>query len=680
MNSDSDSSFDGSVDQIVTRGRKSSLTPAKKRWQHVESKVDCHLKPRRTSHSSQQNYRLSKRKGLMLNGDDDGGSSDDCDDDDDNDILQLSGGHGEGQQLSVTVARNQSQKDNRSPSGATKPSPLKNIKPRKHRMHELENPWIVPSSRLTGRDPLNFDLSSIFEMLWEKATPASADTFQSCPGIQLADTITYTSAQYSQPQWYFTSQQDGRLYKKNAVNVTPDNIYRVFTKKKLGTTVRRFMDHSRTPVTLQTRTPIVAYGVFEHVVHGTKFVTTEYFDARSLRTFVEKHAKEVRCGFIQKYLHSGGAYSTCLRVQWTPHGTMIEQIKNRNEMSDESVPLKDRMTVEWGDPNTIIVAVISPVICAQIDKLCQAIVRHIHYATLSYHQVREMSLVMKTDCHNRIWLLWFHSLNTTTQLASPERPLRHIAWKVSLRAPMAPKRKQKMPESPGSVRGGSGGDDRSVDNNDSRNVIQEPGGQEDNNQEKSSSLPLDATQPLHLNMRLNSAAARRKKKLETFSFFSPSVLDNKMSNVLACPSCGKLFDIASAVRVCYLVGILEHEQIEEIEEKGMDHARNDEAPGSRNTGGVIPIPPIIKLLEPYLGPIRYRKSRDNPNFLSKVFKVCTGCASRYGTTAKENGINLLGETIRRPMRSRRINRPATIHGAWNDSSDMQLLDFLDEIR
>ena len=493
---------------------------------------------------------------------------------------------------------------------------LRNIRPAKHRADETENPWIVPSNR-SSKDPLNLDMTSMFEMLWEKSTPASGETFQSCPGVLLADTVCFKNEQYSQPQWYFTSQQDGRIYKKNSVNVTPDNIHRIFTKKKLGTTVKRFMDKGKSPTT-ETRTNIVAYGVFEHVVMGEKYVSTEFFDSKSLRYFLEKHTKEARSGFIQKFLHSGGVYNTVLKVQWNPHSTMVEQIKNRNKIDDENISLKERMTVDFGNTNTFVAAVISPVLCAQIEKLCKSIVKHIQNSTLSYHRVREMSLLMKLDCHNRLWLQWFHSLTTTTMFANPERLLRSIAWKANFQQP----KKHPNTKEPTTQK-------------DSTILLDDFNeGEYENTDANHTSISTQNSKTIMMN----------KKRLETYHFFSPGQIDNKISTHLACPSCGKLFETSTAVNVSYHIGILDFEQMGVEDSDDIDLSKFDH----------IVVPPIIKLLEPSLGPIRYKRYRNNPKFLTKVYKVCDGCSTHYSVTARNNGLDLLGERVTR-TRSTKAN-------------------------
>jgi hypothetical protein len=156
---------------------------------------------------------------------------------------------------------------------------LRNIKPAKRRSKEVDNPWVVPTSK-QHREPLSIDMASLFELLWEKATPAAHGGFQSCPGIYIPDTVCFRSEAYSQPQWFFTSAQDGRIYKKNSVNVTADNIQRVFSKK-FKSQVKRFMELNKNPPP-PVKTSIVAYGVFEHNFVGETYYTTEFFDIKSL--------------------------------------------------------------------------------------------------------------------------------------------------------------------------------------------------------------------------------------------------------------------------------------------------------------------------------------------------------------------------------------------------------------
>lgn len=41
------------------------------------------------------------------------------------------------------------------------------------------------------------------------------------------------------------------------------------------------------------------------------------------------------------------------------------------------------------------------------------------------------------------------------------------------------------------------------------------------------------------------------------------------------------------------------------------------------------IPPVLRRVDPLLGPCRYNNLKDNPIWLYKLFKVCEPCAQEY---------------------------------------------------
>lgn len=144
---------------------------------------------------------------------------------------------------------------------------------------DLENnKWVVFPSNISKleKEVLPCSICTAFELLWEKQQQGN-----SCPGIIIPDTICYQGN--DAPTWYFTSQQDGKILKKNSYNVTKEAIYQAFTKQADAQT-RQQQPISETAKMLEQRSEqVIAYMIIEKTQANTmKEVQIEYFNKNSL--------------------------------------------------------------------------------------------------------------------------------------------------------------------------------------------------------------------------------------------------------------------------------------------------------------------------------------------------------------------------------------------------------------
>ncbi|KAL0479425.1 hypothetical protein AKO1_007690 [Acrasis kona] len=243
---------------------------------------------------------------------------------------------------------------------------------------------------------------------------------------------------------------------------------------------------------------------------------------------------------------------------------------------------------------------------SQIQRVCEAIVKHVKNVTLGHHVVSRMSFYMKTDIEGHLWFLWFTSLRTTTTDLPGEGSIyKWINFNVGLKN-VASKYK--------------------------------------NTKGKTVAPPSPREKGI------------KTEETHEYYYYSPSFIDNKLSKNLACPSCHSIFERSTFVNVSYLVTILKFESDYGIDPR-VYHEDQDLIR--------VRIPPLLQSLESSIGPVRYRKMRHNDIFLSKTFKVCENCANTLSTVAKRHDLDLLGKSTVVPKPpapvgvSSRINELAT---------------------
>jgi hypothetical protein len=179
-----------------------------------------------------------------------------------------------------------------------------------------ENRWLIPSAlNKSSHESVNLTINSLFELLWERDPTTNASAY----GILFPDTISFHRETNSNPQWYFTSIKDSKMYKKNSYNVTTENIYQALLKKRRKKNKRYMMPASNSEPDCKDL-DVVAFAVFEVGSAGNKrYVRTEFLNEKGLRKLNSDPAnfqddllfngktKEQEC-FIQRFIPPRGEH------------------------------------------------------------------------------------------------------------------------------------------------------------------------------------------------------------------------------------------------------------------------------------------------------------------------------------------------------------------------------------
>lgn len=171
------------------------------------------------------------------------------------------------------------------------------------------NKWIVfpnniqrSSSKIT-RETLNIGVGHLFELLWEKSS-------QGCQGVFLPDTIVFH--EHKNPVWYFTSVKTGKIMKKNSFNVTKENIFESFMKKRKR---KHYIPGVDRGDKLIKKCDVVAYTIVEQsLLGGKKSIQTTFYDEEGLEKFLfNSKRKDIKNGFLQKFIPPPDDYN-CMIV------------------------------------------------------------------------------------------------------------------------------------------------------------------------------------------------------------------------------------------------------------------------------------------------------------------------------------------------------------------------------
>lgn len=143
-----------------------------------------------------------------------------------------------------------------------------------------ENRWLVPCSvNKATHESISLTINSLFELLWDKDHTTNSSVY----GLMFPDTISFHRETNSNPQWYFTSISDGKIYKKNSYNVTTENIYQAMLKKRRKKNKRYMMAAGNSEQDCKD-VDVVAFAVFEvGTTTSKRYVRTEFLNEKGLR-------------------------------------------------------------------------------------------------------------------------------------------------------------------------------------------------------------------------------------------------------------------------------------------------------------------------------------------------------------------------------------------------------------
>ncbi|KAL9642729.1 hypothetical protein ABK040_009807 [Willaertia magna] len=353
------------------------------------------------------------------------------------------------------------------------------------------NKWKVPITS-ESKETISLDMGGIFDLLWEK----ECGTRQSL-AIQIPDTICFRDESIK-TDWFFTSQKDGKFYKKNTGNVTKEKIFEALTKQRKKKN-RSPINENKTPHSNSSKCDIVAYACFEQMKHGKKTVEYKYMDREELYNFIFNmmNKKDMKAGFLQKFVIPKGRNNHLIKVHWTNNVTLIEVGMNKFDLYDNSVNIQDRCTVVEGDKRFVQGQSLTPTFTNQIQRVCTNIIRHIYRAT-DCQIVREIVFLMKIDESSKLWFINCLKCRTVVESQTLEQ-FKWINYRIYFDIERSHQKEAKEKEV-------------------------------------------------------------KEKKKEVYKIFSPSGIDNVVADLYCCPHCGTTFKPEEAFNISYIIAIYHFEQ------------------------------------------------------------------------------------------------------------------------
>eukprot|EP00163_Fabomonas_tropica_P004094 TRINITY_DN13627_c0_g1_i1.p1 TRINITY_DN13627_c0_g1~~TRINITY_DN13627_c0_g1_i1.p1 ORF type:complete len:788 (+),score=186.29 TRINITY_DN13627_c0_g1_i1:361-2724(+) len=205
------------------------------------------------------------------------------------------------------------------------------------------------------------------------------------PSVRIPDTVIIGEGGRI-TNWYFTSV-DGRIKRKNRVNLLVDNVYKAFTKKKNARDVVAQYTHNS----------------FNEKMYPTS--TIDYFNSEELYNFL--HKKDKGEGVLQKFIPPKGSSNCVLKATWTPRLFMLEQRVNVNRMNDYKIDnLEKCVTYEGSEAHSTANARVSATTNANLQAQCNIIAKHLYRNKDTCLALKLLVLMFKVDKDNRLYLLW----------------------------------------------------------------------------------------------------------------------------------------------------------------------------------------------------------------------------------------------------------------------------------
>ncbi|KAG5189969.1 hypothetical protein JKP88DRAFT_142705, partial [Tribonema minus] len=249
---------------------------------------------------------------------------------------------------------------------------------------------------------------SLYEYLWCK------DEISFSPQINVPDTVVY---KYGQPvHWYFTAM-DGTIKKKLRSNMTNAKIEESFLKKAHAQAPKTSKSKHHPQDALLEGSDVVAYYISwetNGADAGNKSeqaaAEIEYFDAAGLKEFLFHRSKQHN-GILQAFVEPSGSSNAVVRAIWTPKLCLTERRVNCRKLRDKRYGLFERaVTYDGPDIYSVARPLRGTVLPTAVRHLCDAIAAHVAEITIHQQRISCMSLNLKIDHKDRLWLLWSSSI------------------------------------------------------------------------------------------------------------------------------------------------------------------------------------------------------------------------------------------------------------------------------
>uniref|UniRef100_A0A7S4LAN9 Uncharacterized protein n=1 Tax=Eutreptiella gymnastica TaxID=73025 RepID=A0A7S4LAN9_9EUGL len=134
-------------------------------------------------------------------------------------------------------------------------------------------------------------------------------------------------------------------------------------------------------------------------------MTVRFFDAQELSDFVTSGTSACpKHGVLQKFITPPGRHNEVIQVSWSVHVTLIEKRLNLKELADLKCSPYEKLVTYEGPAQYSRQAHLSPNTLVEVKRICKAIVDHVQQT--EHHTVTRMTLYLKLDGSNQLWLMW----------------------------------------------------------------------------------------------------------------------------------------------------------------------------------------------------------------------------------------------------------------------------------
>lgn len=134
---------------------------------------------------------------------------------------------------------------------------------------------------------------------------------------------------------------------------------------------------------------------------------------------------------VQKYVECSGEHSTMFRCDWSCQYTLFSSFTNSNVKTNMKLPLRHRYdTFEVGSMDVHETPIKPEITKNAIEAACRDVSSHLKHCCPGFIKVNSMSILLKCDSENQLWVMFWRSLKLThferaaVTRVSPGRKLR----------------------------------------------------------------------------------------------------------------------------------------------------------------------------------------------------------------------------------------------------------------
>jgi len=176
---------------------------------------------------------------------------------------------------------------------------------------------------------------------------------------------------------------------------------------------------------LQKEPPCAVIGTYisfsDEEKGGRDVITLQHFSKQTFGNFIFKKQKSMN-SVLQRFVEPRNGKNLMIKVTWSPQFCLVERKTNLNAITNLKIDFYERIVTYEGPEHLCVTDnITSPTLASDIQKACINIVNHVNFISEGATKITRMVLFFKVDHKDRLWLLFTSGLKVTDESTESQR-------------------------------------------------------------------------------------------------------------------------------------------------------------------------------------------------------------------------------------------------------------------